>query len=139
MPEIRVERVVPGTVEQTWSAFTDAESLTAWFWPRRLAPVVDVDLRVGGSFRVASESAGLAVSGVYQRIETAARLVFTWRWDGADEETLVTVALDPVDDVTGVTVLHERFPDDEAAAMHEQGWNDCLDRLATPADPPTAE
>lgn len=134
MTEFRVQRVIAKPIEDVWRAFTDADALAAWFWPPRFATTVELDLRVGGAFRIASEAAGMAVSGTYLEVEAPDRLVHTWRWDGEDEETLVTLSLVPVDGGTGITILHERFSDPEQAAQNELGWNSCLDRLA-PAIP----
>ena len=133
MTEFRVQRIVPKPVEEVWTAFTDPAALTAWFWPERFETTVDIDLRVGGEFRIASAPVGMAVSGTYQEVDAPGRLVHTWRWDGEDEETLVTLTLVPVDGGTGITILHERFSDPDAAQQNELGWNSCLDRLASPA------
>ena len=121
MTEFRVQRVVPKAVEEVWAAFTDPAALGAWFWPERFETTVEIDLRAGGEFRIASAPVGMAVSGTYQEVEEPARLVHTWR-------TLV-----PVDGGTGITILHERFSDPEAAEQNELGWNSCLDRLAPAA------
>lgn len=124
MSEFRVQRVVDRSVEDVWAAFTDADALAAWFWPPRFQTTVEIDLRVGGSFRVASESAGMAVTGEYSEVRAPERLVHTWRWEGDDDETLVTMTLLPVDGGTGITILHEGFPDSRrfvARAPEETG------------------
>ena len=135
MAEFRVQRVVAKPVEEVWTAFTDADALAAWFWPPRFQATVEVDLRVGGAYRIASVPAGMAVSGEFTEVEAPGRLVQTWRWDGEDEETLVTMTFLPVDGGTGITILHERFADPEQAAQNELGWNSCLDRLGPAAEP----
>jgi len=131
--DFRVQRIVPKPVEEVWAAFTDPAALGAWFWPERFETTVEIDLRVGGAFRIASAPVGMAVSGTYQEVVAPGKLVHTWRWDGEDEETLVTLTLVPVEGGTGITILHERFSDPEAAQQNELGWNSCLDRLAPPA------
>lgn len=133
MTEFRVQRVVAKPVEEVWTAFTDPVALAAWFWPERFETTVDIDLRVGGAFRIASAPVGMAVSGTYAEVEAPGRLVHTWRWDGEDEETLVTMTFLPVDGGTGITILHERFGDPEAAQQNQLGWESCLDRLAPTA------
>jgi uncharacterized protein YndB with AHSA1/START domain len=129
MSEFRVQRVVAKPLDEVWAAFTDPDAVAAWFWPPRFETTVAIDLRVGGEFRIASEVAELAVSGTYIEIEAPGRLVQTWRWDGEDEQTLVTMSFLEVDGGTGITILHERFADDETARQNEIGWNACLDRL----------
>ena len=127
MSELTVIRQLTSTPERVWRAFTTAEELAAWFWPAAWDATSEVDLRVGGRFRVASER--VSVSGEYVAIEPHHRLVATWRWDGDDDETLVTYTLEPSDTGTLLTIVHERFATDEDRDSHEQGWNDCLDRL----------
>jgi uncharacterized protein YndB with AHSA1/START domain len=129
MSEFRIQRVVDKPLSDVWAAFTDAAALAAWFWPPRFETTVDIDLRVGGEFRIASDVADLAVSGTYVEIAAPGRLVHTWRWDGDDEQTLVTMTFLEVDGGTGITILHERFGDEESARQNEIGWNSCLDRL----------
>lgn len=129
MSEFRIQRVVDKPLVDVWTAFTDPAALAAWFWPPRFETTVDVDLRVGGGFRIASDVADLAVSGTYLEVDAPGRLVHTWRWDGDDEETLVTMTFLEVEGGTGITILHERFGDDESARQNEIGWNSCLDRL----------
>ena len=130
MTELTVTRDLSAPPERVWRAFTSPEELAAWFWPATLSAVVTVDLRVGGRYRVASESAGMAFGGEYIAVEPVARLVKTWQWDGDDDETLVTITLTPTaDGGTELTIVHERFASDEDVTSHLQGWNDCLDRL----------
>ena len=130
MTEFRVQRVVTKPIADVWNAFTDAGELAAWFWPPRFETTADIDLRVGGSFRIASTVGDLAVTGEYREIAAPGRLVHTWKWDGDDEVTLVTMTFLEVQDGTGITILHERFADAENARQNELGWESCLDRLA---------
>lgn len=130
MTALDITRTLAFPVERVWRAVTDPVALAAWFWPQRFAPTADVDLRVGGRYRIDGPAVGMAVSGEYVVVEAPGRLVFTWQWDGESTETLVTIDLTATGD--GGTLLalrHERFPDGEAAQQHGQGWHDCLDRL----------
>jgi uncharacterized protein YndB with AHSA1/START domain len=117
--------------ERVWRALTDPAALAAWFWPQRFAPMAEVDLRVGGRYRIAGPAVGMAVSGEYRTVDAPHTLVFTWAWDGEESETLVTIELTPTGTGTGteLALRHERFPDRDSSASHAQGWNDCLDRL----------
>ena len=54
----------------------------------------------------------------------------TWQWDGEAEVTEVTLRFDEEgDNATVLRVEHRGFGDDARRDAHEQGWNDCLDRL----------
>lgn len=133
MTKLEITRTLPGPPERVWRAFTDPAELTAWFWPH-LAAVVEVDLRVGGGYRITATNGptdDFGISGEYVSLEPPHRLVFTWRWHGEPAETLVTIELaagaGPGNTV--MTLVHERFTDQAARDAHAQGWSDCLDRL----------
>ena len=136
MTTIEVRRRLPASPHRVWQAFTDPAQFVAWFWPPRLEAIGDLDVRVGGLWRIASEVAGMGVSGEFERVDEPVRLAFTWRWDGDSARTLVTVGLseDPAGG-TALTVLHGDFATDDGAADHVQGWNDCLDRLESALRP----
>jgi uncharacterized protein YndB with AHSA1/START domain len=125
--QLQIIRMFSADPERVWAALTQPEALTSWFWPARLDAKVTVDLRQGGSYRI--EAADMAVSGEYQEIAMPRRLVFTWRWDGEAEESLVTIELTGRDGKTELTLRHERLADAHTSDQHAQGWNDCLDRL----------
>ena len=129
----RVERMIPASRDRVWKALT-TEQLADWFWPPRFATTVQLDLRVGGAYRIDGPGAGVAVSGVFVAVDEPERLVQTWRWDGEDAETLVTFTLaEAPDGATALTIVHENFADEQSCADHTQGWNDCLDRLVAGA------
>jgi uncharacterized protein YndB with AHSA1/START domain len=132
MNALHLERILPAPPERVWAAFTDPAALAAWFWPASFATTVRADARPGGRFRIeAPDGPGgaLAVEGDYTVVEPPHLLVLTWRWDGHDEETLVTVRLSAVDGATALRLTHERFADDATRDNHSIGWSDCLDRL----------
>jgi uncharacterized protein YndB with AHSA1/START domain len=129
MSTLNFTRVLSAPPERVWRAFTDPAVLAAWFWPQRYATTVEADLRVGGRYRIDGPGAGMAVGGEYVSVEPPSRLIFTWRWDGEAEETLVTLHLTPAGDGTALTLTHERFTDETDRDNHTKGWSDCLDRL----------
>jgi uncharacterized protein YndB with AHSA1/START domain len=129
MTELTITRTLAFPVDRVWRAMTDPAALAAWFWPQRFAPTAEVDLRVGGRYRIDGPAVGMAVSGEYVTVEPPHKLVFTWVWDGEADETLVTVDLTPTAGGTDLTLRHERFADDETRDQHAQGWHDCLGRL----------
>lgn len=124
--------------ERVFAAFTDPALLQRWF-----SPGVDVrmevlahDLRVGGRYRFRyTEQDGTVsvVAGAFCEITAPRRLVFTWSWEEPDPhagiETLVTVEIADGAPGTEVTVTHERFPDEESRARHQQGWRTTLARM----------
>jgi uncharacterized protein YndB with AHSA1/START domain len=129
MTEVHLRRTLSFPPERVWRALTDPAALAAWFWPERFATVAEVDLRVGGRYRIDGPGVGMAVAGEYVAVEPPSRLVFTWRWDGEADETTVTVELAPDGTGTEITIVHAGFVDDAGRDNHAKGWSDCLDRL----------
>jgi uncharacterized protein YndB with AHSA1/START domain len=70
-----------------------------------------------------------SLSGVYQQVDRPHLLVFTWRWDGQDEETLVRLELRAIKGGAELLLTHERFLSEESKKEHAQGWEGCLARL----------
>jgi uncharacterized protein YndB with AHSA1/START domain len=129
MTTVAITRIFAAPPERVWTALTDVEALAAWFWPAQLETTVTADVRVGGAYRIESIGADMAISGHYREISAPERLVMSWRWDGEDEESVVTIDLSPNGTGTELRLAHDRLPDDRAGELHAEGWNDCLDRL----------
>jgi uncharacterized protein YndB with AHSA1/START domain len=126
--QIRDERRLAAPPELVWEGVSTPGGLLGWFWPPRLDPQIEVDLRVGGRYRIASQVAGMAVSGEYTQVRPDELLGFSWRWDGEELASSVTVTLTADPDGTTLVVDHDGLAHGEVA-NHVQGWSDCLDRL----------
>jgi len=126
--QIRDERTLAASPGLVWQGLTTADGLLGWFWSPRLDPQIEVDLRVGGRYRIASPVIGMAVSGEYTTVRPAELLEFGWQWDGEDLVSAVTVTLTPDGEATKVVVEHDGLADSEVE-NHAKGWSDCLDRL----------
>ena len=130
MTTVAITRRFAAPPERVWDAFTDPAALMAWFWPSTWQTTVTADVREGGRYRISSVVGDMAVSGAYRELSPPHRLVMTWRWDGDADHSVVTIELAPAGDGTEMRLRHEGLADDPARDQHEQGWNDCLDRLA---------
>lgn len=129
--------------EVVFKAWTDPEHLKRWFSPssEMSVPVAEVDLRVGGGYRIGMQSPDSdkvnVLYGTYQEIEVPSRLVFTLAWESweaginAGKTTLVTVELNEVDGETELVLTHEHHTDESMRDDHNKGWIGCLDRLET--------
>ena len=128
--EIRIERVLPATIGRVYDAWTRADLLVQWYCPNpSLELKVDADVRAGGSYVV--EMGPHVVRGTYLEVDPPHRLVFSWKWDGTDDEpTRVEVALTEVADGTRMLLTHTGFATGEDAANHRMGWEPELERLA---------
>ncbi len=133
MASLTVERVVAAPPQRVWRSFADPVALASWFWPPRLETDARVEAVPGGELRIRSEVADLGVSGRVSEVDEGRMLATSWRWDGEDHETAVTIELVPDGGGTRVVVRQDGFPDERAVADHVTGWNDCLDRLMATA------
>jgi uncharacterized protein YndB with AHSA1/START domain len=128
-----ISRTYPASVERVFKAWTDANQLGQWFAPSDdYTTKASVDLRVGHEYRIAIAHKGGNVHnviGTYRVIDPPRKLVYTWRWDGASADTLVTVDFAPEGEATKVTITHEQFTNTEDRDKHNEGWNGCLNRL----------
>ena len=132
---LQLRRVFTAPRERVFRAWTDPEELKSWFGPSDefTVPIVEVDLKVGGKYRIELKTPKgelYVVVGTYQEVRAPEKLVYTWSWEqGETRDTLVTVEFRDLGGSTEVSVTHERFPNEEARGMHEQGWTGCLGRL----------
>lgn len=133
---VRISRVFKAPPQRVWDAWSTAEGLRQWACPEGATIAgTSVDLRVGGRYCIkmgGAEGESYTAVGEYREIDPAKRLVYTWEWEEPEHavgETLVTVEFEAVGDDTRVTLVHDRFPNAEAAGAHEEGWGSCLRRL----------
>jgi uncharacterized protein YndB with AHSA1/START domain len=128
-----VSRTYPATQERVFKAWTDANQLGQWFAPSDdYTTKANVDLRVGHEYRIAITHKGGNVHnvvGTYRLIEPPRKLIYTWRWEGAPTDTLVTVDFTPEGNATTVTITHEQFLNTEDRDRHNEGWKGCVERL----------
>ena len=133
--ELTINRHFPADRDTVFSAWTTAEALTQWFAPSNDSKtvVLELDVRVGGRYRIEMhEPDGIhTVYGEYVSIDAPEKIVFTWAWEGSDDDTpmLVTVELREEKGGTAMSLLHEKLPSEHLRDLHNEGWNGCLSRL----------
>ena len=121
-----MEWPLPAEADVLYRHFTEPDLLQSWYWPPALGTQVSLDVHPGGTWRISSEAAGIAVSGSYSLVRPGEQLDFSWQWRG--EEAMTSVSLRFSDGRLGLE--HSGFADPESVALHRQGWNDCVGRLA---------
>ena len=144
--KLSVTRVIAAPRELVFRAWTEPKRLQKWWGvqPDYTTPVAEVDLRVGGKYRLGMQASDnehpLVVGGTYREVRPMEKLVYTWVWEhhgeGGDSdfvpaETLVTVEFRDLGDKTELVLTHEQFPDENMRNEHDQGWSGCLDQLAS--------
>jgi uncharacterized protein (TIGR03086 family) len=118
--------VVPLPADETFALITEPERLRRW---NNIAARIDV--RAGGEYRW-NIVPGSYATGTITEIEPGRRIVFGWGFEGApnpSEMSTVTITLEPTDDGTRVSLVHDGLPEDQVAG-HTEGWEHYLDRLA---------
>ena len=133
-PSLTLKRRLNAPPEKVYAAWTDPEKVLKWFGPDA-GPVkqADIDARVGGHYAVTfhtEDGEQHHVSGVYRQVVPNEKLVFTWAWRSTPErESLVTILINPDDNGSLLTLIHEQFFDEPARDRHREGWTGCLDKL----------
>jgi uncharacterized protein YndB with AHSA1/START domain len=129
-----VRRQIKATPEKLFAAWTRPELLMCWWGPEGVAcPAAEIDLRVGGSYRIANRFPDgniIWIAGMFEAIDAPRRLVYTWKLEsqtGPPERVTVCFVADR--DMTEVVITHERIPNEAARTGHERGWAGCLDSL----------
>ena len=133
-PSLTLTRRIAAAPARVFEAWTEPRLIAGWWRPMPCEQVdADIDLRVGGRYRIAMRALDgelHEVSGEYRDIAPARRLQFTWAWRSTPERvSLVTVDLAAEQGGTLLTLTHERFFDDEARDRHRGGWQAVLDGL----------
>jgi uncharacterized protein YndB with AHSA1/START domain len=137
---VRLERTFDAPADDVFNAWTNPEVLRRWWeaGPSFRATGAEVDLRVGGRYRLAMENAETGeahiVGGEYYEVRPPSRLVYSWAWEDADgrpgEASTVTVEFAEADGRTTVVLEHAGLTSDQSRADHTDGWVACLDTLA---------
>jgi uncharacterized protein YndB with AHSA1/START domain len=132
---LMVRRTIRAPVERVFAAWTEPEQLRRWWGPKDVTcPEAEVDLRVGGRYRIANrmpDGSLLNIVGEFEKVDPPRELVYSWSHEDAPGPPMrVTVRFEPRADATEVIVLHERLADENSRKLHADGWDGCLDGLA---------
>lgn len=130
-----VRRRIYASPETLFAAWTQPTHLKRWWGPRPVKCVdAQVDLRIGGSYRIANEFPDgtlLWIVGEFEVVDPPYKLVYSWHAGSEPHHSeRVTVLFEPQGDATEVTVVHERILNAAVRDRHQAGWNGCLDALA---------
>ena len=131
---LTLHRVIDAPIKTVWAAWTEPLVLKRWLAPGNAIVVRAIaDAVVGGKFLIEFRGADgrkWLTRGLYREVMPYRRLVHTWRWEGSDVDTLLTVEFEPESpDKTRLTLTHSRFVQEEARDEHERSWISCLAKL----------
>ena len=133
---VQVKRTFSTSRERLFAAWTDPAQLAKWWGPPgSQVSSVEVDLRVGGSYRIGLSHADgkvFFIGGVYEAIQPPSKLAFTWRWERPDMdigESRVTLEFQERGAATEIILVHAQLPNAAARSAHEEGWLGILSNL----------
>jgi uncharacterized protein YndB with AHSA1/START domain len=132
-----IERVFDARPEAVFRAWTTREAMEQWYRDGDgfVAHVTELDVRVGGRYRVEFGPAGqdpYVEHGEYLEIDPPHRLVMTETLDGVETpwaDTRVTVELREAGGKTRLTLTHSGFPSPAHRDLATGGWPGFLDRI----------
>ena len=124
------------TREGIFAALTEPPELVEWWGPFGFTtPEIELDLRVGGRFRLGMqppEGELFHLSGEFLEIEPPSRLAYTFRWeepDPDDRETVVTLSFHASGEGTEVQLRQGEFATQERLDLHKNGWRESFEKL----------
>jgi len=134
---LRIERVIDASIEAVFGAWTTREAMEAWYRDGDLfvARVTELDLRVGGRYRVEfgpADQAPYVEYGEYLEIDPPHRLVMTETLEGVESpwaNTTVSVELHDESGKTHLTLTHSGFPTTGHRDLAAGGWPGFLERI----------
>ena len=134
-PSLTLTREYAAPPERIWRAWTDAKALKQWWSPPgESVSVAELDVRVGGRFRICfggADGNAHECAGTYKEVVKPGKLVFTWTWPRTtpERESLVTILFTAKGRGTELVFRHERFFDEKVRDDHKRGWSKLLEGL----------
>ena len=125
--EIVVTRTVNGPARIVFEAWTKPELFKQWWAPKSMGMFLrscEMDVRVGGTYRLEFEPEGMAFFGTYLDVTPHSRLVWT-NEEGGGGGPVTTVTFEEKGGKT-LLVLHELYPSKEALDAAGTGAADAM-------------
>jgi uncharacterized protein YndB with AHSA1/START domain len=134
---LHLEKILAVPPEQVFAAFVDAEQVQRWWGPAGFTVRgLQFDAVEGSDYRIAMQPPDgdvFHIRGTFRAVEAPRRLVYTFIYeepDPDDQETLVTLTLEPTTRGTRVRLDQEPFKTPARLELHRNGWTETLQRLA---------
>lgn len=130
-------RVLDAAPPAVWRALTEPDEVVRWWGPAGFTtPSIDLDLRIGGRYRIEMkppDGGAFFLQGEFRDVAPPSRLVYTFRWedpDRDDQETVVSLSLTDLGGTTEVALDQGPFATEARLALHEGGWSDSFEKLS---------
>jgi len=124
--ELVVTRTVNGPARIVFETWTKPELFKQWWVPKSMGMFLrscEMDVRVGGTYRLEFEPEGMAFFGTYLDVTPHSRLV--WTNDESDDGAVTTVTFEEKGGKT-LLVLRELYPSKEALDAAGTGAADAM-------------
>jgi uncharacterized protein YndB with AHSA1/START domain len=130
-----VRRLITASPQRLFTAWTDERELVRWWGPRGVVcENAQIDLRVGGTYRIANrlpDGRVVLISGEFDLIEPPNRIAYSWQVEpDPAEASRVIVSFLARGRRSEVVVTHERIASKAIRDDHRLGWRGCLEGLA---------
>src|SRR4026207_1187051 len=125
--ELVVTRTVNGPARIVFEAWTKPELFGRWWVPKSMGMSLrscEMDVRVGGKYRLEFEPDGMAFFGTYLEVTPHSRLVWTHA-PGGEGGPVTTVTFEEKGGKT-LLVMHELYPSKEALDVAGTGAADAV-------------
>ena len=122
---IQFKRVTAGSPDAVWAWLVEPARLKDWLGD------CDVDLRVGGAYRIRFAMAPIVMEGTITEVDVRARhLALIWRepWFKNDD-VILEFDLEPYGDGHGLLTLTHTFPAGYDPQEYLAGWHEFMDEL----------
>jgi len=134
--QLSIKQTFDAPISRLFECFTLPELIQQWHSPDdSMGIAAEVDLRVGGNYRIEmtrQDGQSHVAIGQYHEIEEPNKLVYSWRWEGAEgPDTMITVNFKQSGAQTEVELIHTGFENNDTTQHHSQGWKGIFDRLAS--------
>jgi uncharacterized protein YndB with AHSA1/START domain len=126
MPQVVRSVEIAAPPSAVWHWIATQEGLRQW-----LSPTLEIDLRVGGSYRFLGLDEETWISGTVLELVPEGALVMSWLEEGGDwvHPARIVITLAPTPSGTRVTLTHDGF-----AGIGKPGWADTVRAYERGAD-----
>lgn len=126
MPEVTRSIEIQAPPSAVWKWLSSQEALRRW-----LSPTLEIDLTVGGAYRLRGPDEETWVSGTVLEVVPEGRLVMSWLEEGGGwvHPARLVIALEASRGGTTVTLIHDGF-----AGIGKPGWPDTVQAYERGAD-----
>lgn len=137
---LEIKRTFKCSKRQLFDAWSQASVMSKWFFADRNRckdSDVDADFRVNGNYSLVmyfEDGDSSRIWGTYQEILRYTFIAFTWNSVNADNSRVELNFRELSPNRTELKLVHKLLPDEESKALHNQGWELCLENLLVYVD-----